>query len=439
MPLVIRMYDKYHKDGLEIIARQVYDEGFFRDAIKEYIKEHGYDRWYNVTDLDLTVAESDCFSDGETPSAKVVDNNGNILFCGRSNISDPSRGRFGYHSSMSLIPMLEEIFGPLEEEDDYSSTDYSKDGEVMTLQKASVGKGINLVFMGDAYTDRDMGNGGLYERIMQQSMKEFFAIEPYKSFQNRFNVYAVKVVSKNGRSGQGCQTALGVVSTGTSISTGNLEKCYEYALKVPAIKDRNNLTIGVIANSNYSRGIATMSEIFQSGIGVFASCGYDPEMFGPTLRHEVCGHAFAFLADEYDINRESPSQEYIDDNNYMYSKYGWYSNIDFTNDPKKVRWSSFLSDSRYKDEVGVFEGGGTYWKGVYRPSADSMMNSSMGYFNAPSRWAIYKRIMELSGETASFSKFLQYDAVNRGKKQNSAPLTRSNSGWEPDAPPVILP
>ena len=44
------------------------------------------------------------------------------------------------------------------------------------------------------------------------------------------------------------------------------------------------------------------------------------------------------------------------------------------------------------------------------------MKDDMGYFNAPSRWAIYKRIMELSGETASFDKFVEYDAVNRGKK-----------------------
>ena len=48
-----------------------------------------------------------------------------------------------------------------------------------------------------------------------------------------------------------------------------------------------------------------------------------------------------------------------------------------------------------------------------RPSHDSMMNHNAEYYNAPSRWAIYKRIMELSGETASFDKFLEYDAVNR--------------------------
>ena len=68
-----------------------------------------------------------------------------------------------------------------------------------------------------------------------------------------------------------------------------------------------------------------------------------------------------------------------------------------------------------------------------------MMNENMEYFNAPSRWAIYKRIMELSGETASFDKFLEYDAVNRGKQQSSAPRTRSAVEWEPTAPPIVVP
>ena len=129
----------------------------------------------------------------------------------------------------------------------------------------------------------------------------------------------------------------------------------------------------------------------------------------------------------------------IDKYNSLYKSYGWYSNVDFTNDPLKVRWSAFLSDERYKDEVGIFEGGAQYATGVYRPSKNSMMRENMEYYNAPSRWAIYKRIMELSGETASFEKFLEYDAVNRGKQQSSAPRTRSAVEWEPTAPPIVVP
>ena len=42
-----------------------------------------------------------------------------------------------------------------------------------------------------------------------------------------------------------------------------------------------------------------------------------------------------------------------------------------------------------------------------------MMRDNYEYYNAPSRLAIYKRIMELSGEGYSFQKFLEYDAKNR--------------------------
>ena len=34
----------------------------------------------------------------------------------------------------------------------YASTDYSRDGEVLCLLKATKGKGINIVFMGDGWT-----------------------------------------------------------------------------------------------------------------------------------------------------------------------------------------------------------------------------------------------------------------------------------------------
>jgi hypothetical protein len=73
-----------------------------------------------------------------------------------------------------------------------------------------------------------------------------------------------------------------------------------------------------------------------------------------------------------------------------------------------------------------------------------MMNMNFEFFNAPSRWAIYKRIMELSGETASFEAFLEYDVVNRGKAVQSArpPLKAAASqahGFVPTAPPIVIP
>jgi len=435
LPQLKKMHEKYHDAGLEVIARPAWGDEDGMETHKDYVLKNGYDIWYNVYSNDITYMQEAALGFKKTPFANVIDNKGNIIFSTAPNVIDP-RGRFGYVAFHDLIPFLEGIFGPLEDDEVYSSTDYSKDGEVMTLQKATEGKGINIVFMGDAYVDADMGEGGLYEELMTQSMEEFFKIEPYKTFRDRFNVYAVKVVSENGRTGEGYSTALGTTAYGSTISTGLEDKCFEYALMVPGIKDKKNLLIGVLVNSTGLRGVCSMIESLQSGVAYYASASNMADNFGVTIRHEAGGHGFAFLADEYSDNQGSPDQALIDEYNRLYSTYGWFSNVDFTNDPKKVRWSVFLSDERYKDEVGVFEGGCNLTNGVYRPSEDSMMGHNQEYYNAPSRWAIYKRIMELSGETASFDKFLEYDAVNRGNRQSSARF-RSYIDWVPDAPPIV--
>ena len=438
MPILKQMYEKYHKDGLEIIAAfnassDTSDEG---RPLKDVLLERGYDQWYNFNIWDLSTTEWSIWCAG-TPSATLVDKDGNTIASGKTNISDPLRNRFGYTASTTLIPTLESIFGPVEGDDGYESTDYSQDGQVVTIQTAATGKGINLVFMGDAYTDKDIASG-LYMEMMREAANQFFSIEPYKTFKNRFNVYAVKVVSKNGKTGAGYTTALGTQFVNGSAATGNEDKIYNYALKVPGISDKKNLTIGVLVNTIYHGGIASMSESLQSGIGYYASNGNLPYVFGNTIRHEVGGHAFAFLADEYATNPGAIPQAAMDVYNRRYKDYGWYANVDFTNDTKKIKWADFLSDSRYKDKVGVFEGGATYAKGVYKPSESSMMNENMDYFNAPSRWAIYQRIMKLSGESCTFSKFLEYDAVNRSQP-HPAPRPGNFVERVPEAPPVVRP
>ena len=445
MPSVKEYYEKYRQDGLEIIATVWHPENHdFSDSEKaleeKTIYEKGYDQWYNFFYKPYYGVMSICHL---VPTAEVYDKNGNVLFSSVYFMPDPVRKRYGsYEGEKSafddLIPFLETLLGPADAPV-YESNDFSQDGKVLTLQKASVGKGINIVFLGDGYSDKDMAAGGVYETLMQQAMDEFFAIEPYKTFRNRFNVYAVKAVSKHDRIGEGYTTALGsTFGNGTEVK-GDLTKCYEYALKVPGITDTKNLLIPVMVNTRRNAGTAYMSESLQSSVAFFSSFGNHSDAFSAILQHEAGGHGFAFLADEYVSYDNAVPAEIVDEYNRLYNAYGWYSNVDFTNNPSKIRWSAFLSDTRYEKEVGVYEGGALYSSGVWRPSANSMMNEDAPYFNAPSRWAIYKRIMELSGETASFDKFLEYDAVNRGNKVSPKALqTRPTGKAHHSAPPTVI-
>ena len=139
---------------------------------------------------------------------------------------------------------------PYEPKPIYTSTDYSRDGEVLTLQKATIGKGIDLVFMGDMYVDTLLVDGGKYELDMQASMEYFFEVEPYKSLRNRFNVYAVKAVSPQGAEG--------------SEHKFNYDNglVFDYAKKVPDI-DMEHVAVTVIRNDGnifFSSGETAMWE-----------------------------------------------------------------------------------------------------------------------------------------------------------------------------------
>ena len=85
-------------------------------------------------------------------------------------------------------------YDDLPELDYYISTDYSQDGVVTTLQTATKGAGIDVVLMGDAYSDRQIADG-TYKTDMEYIYNNLFAEEPYKSFKDHFNVHYVNVVS----------------------------------------------------------------------------------------------------------------------------------------------------------------------------------------------------------------------------------------------------
>ena len=326
----------------------------------------------------------------------------------------------------------------------YESTDYSRDGEVRTIRTASGGDGINVVIMGDAFSDREIASG-VYDRYMDQACEALFSEEPYRTYQDRFNVYAVTAVSKNNVyeplvEGAG-DTVFGMYFTyGTETSCGGAnDKVFEYAMKCPGI-DENNINEAlciVVGNTPFHAGTCHMyadgSAVAYQGVE-----NYDSEDFFGTLRHEAGGHGFAKLKDEYERSTGTiPSSEAAEIAD-QYAQYGWGANIDVTDDPSEIRWSHFLSDDRYSGLVGIYEGAALYAKGAYRPSENSIMRDNTGGYNAPSREAIFKRIMELSGEEYTWEKFVEYDAVNRGSAAKPASYRRRtvSSDFVPGAPPV---
>ncbi len=335
-----------------------------------------------------------------------------------------------------------------ESNDIYVSVDYSQDGITRQLQKASIGDGIDIVLMGDGYTDRLIADG-TYDKTMRIAMEKFFTEEPYKSFRDYFNVHTVNVVSPNEIYTDESTTALECwFGEGTNVG-GNDNKAFTYSLKAIDEDRMDEAIIIVIMNSSSHAGTcwiySTTYGDWGNGVSVsYFPAGKDAERLARVLHHEACGHGFAKLADEYIdyADAEIPPEDI--EARKKNEKYGWWKNIDFTNDPTKVKWSHFLADPRYEQEgLGVFEGALYYGYGAYRPTENSIMRDETSGFNAPSREAIYYRIHKLAYGADwkyDYEEFVKWDEKNRKKEETRGVPYRldDTEDFQPTHPPVVI-
>lgn len=424
-PTVSSIYQRYKNHSLEII-------GLCSDGTE------------NPVDAANTIESNNM----EWPT--LMSDPGSISYSGFPTImAFDETGKLIFHSSVTSRDLLPDFLKGILGEGDlpYESSDYSEDGKVYTLQQASEGNGINVILMGDAFSDRQIADG-TYEEVMRTAADAFFSEEPYTSFRNLFNVYYVTAVSKNEGYIDGGSTAFsGYFGEGTHVG-GEHNKCMQYAATCPGMTDplMNEVLIIVMMNSPTYAGTCYYgtSTAYQGDYGRGYGIAYFPigtsdEDLASVLHHEAGGHGFAKLLDEYYYESKGtiPSSE-IADNIDSRNRYGWGRNVDYTSDPNSVVWSKFISDPRYANEgLGVYEGACTYYKGAYRPTETSIMVGNVGGFNAPSREAIYNRIHKLAyGESWQFDyeTFVSWDLSRQGRSR-SVP---SQVKYKPTAPPVVL-
>ena len=328
----------------------------------------------------------------------------------------------------------------------YTSSDYSQDGIVTTLQSASEGNGINIVLMGDAFTDR-LITDGTYQTVMSETMEAFFNIEPYKSFRNRFNVFSVTAVSRYETYNGIHETALSTSFGGGASIYGDDGTVFDYATRVPGFDPDNGLICVILNEKTYAgtcrmygnytfdaEGKATMTNKDGSGAAIaYIPLGTNSEMFSQLVHHEAGGHGFAKLADEYYYSEGGTITQEAADELAVFHGAGWYTNVDTASDIENVLWATFVKDSRYTSEnIGLFEGAYLYERGVFRPTDDSVMNTNQGQFNAPSRMAIYNRINKLAngdGWVLNYDDFVNYDAINRASNPNSIRLNAAKERY----------
>lgn len=320
--------------------------------------------------------------------------------------------------------------------------EYDEDGQTQ-LQKATKGKGINIVFVGDGYDAEDIAKGSFLQD-MKEGMEYFFAVEPYKTYKEYFNVYADFAMSyesgvcssvniwrqtKFGTTyGSGANGRLGINDadvfnyvlndvTGSAITSGNVDQSL----------------IICVPNDDAYEGVTAM---YSSGaaIAFVPHSRFDyPNDYRGLIQHEAGGHGFGKLGDEYVYHRENiwtcpciccAHADHVAADKAL----GWYWNLSLNGKYKEIDWTHLIFDSRYGDIVDIYEGAYMHGRGIYRSEVNSCMNNNVPYYNTISRQAIVERIMEYSGGSFDFETFVSKDSRAMGEKF----LTRSGGNGSAD-------
>ena len=308
------------------------------------------------------------------------------------------------------------------DEYDYTTTcrvaqyfyEHEEDEEII-LQTHSRGKGINLVFLGDGFDAENISNGD-YLRVMNEQMERFFDIEPYRTYRDYFNVSTAIAVSQ--------ESGIGTVNTirRTKFETtfaggvglrGDYSAIFNYAMKVSPV-DESNLNQSLIIVTPNTIDYGGITEMWEDG-STIAFCPLSEDTYPYDARgiiqHEAGGHGFGKLGDEYIYH--NGFIEFccpLDFATLNHGKsLGWYENLSLTGKMHEVPWAHLIFDDRYSDVVDIYEGGFMHSRGVFRSEQNSCMNNNISYYNAISREAIVKRIMEYAGESYSFEKFVEND------------------------------
>ena len=322
------------------------------------------------------------------------------------------------------------------------------DGDVIVNHSATKGNGVDVVFMADCFDASEIANG-YYERVINSAIENMFALEPYNSYKEYFNIYTVIGLSPDSglpmTYSYNQESCFGSQMSGNSTGWNfkfNTSKVFEYACKTPTVTKEtlNKTTIALILNADVYAGTTYMYED-DSAISVMpVTGGVGTDRFRAAIQHEVGGHAFGKLADEYVYHND-----YVDlckcadgcrhdFELLLFQSYGWGKNLSLESNYYEVPWSHMIFDPQFSNYVDIYEGGWLHSRGIFRSENNSCMNNNVPYYSAISRQAIVERIMAYAGEEFTYEKFKEKDVPTWGYYLPSIPLSTRSA----DLPMVLI-
>ena len=201
------------------------------------------------------------------------------------------------------------------------------------------------MFTADGYDAQDIAEGAFLADI-QEGMKYFFGVEPYKTYQEYFNVYADVAMSYE----SGVCSNVNVwrdTKFDTTYGAGDNERLKidpdgvmnyvmnEVTGSVVTSKNVGQTLVVCILNSDAYEGICTL---YTNGAAVafVPHSRYEyPYDYRGVIQHEAGGHGFGKLGDEYIYHNsfidfcDCTCCGHVDALNYYFSL-GWFENLSLT-------------------------------------------------------------------------------------------------------------
>jgi len=229
-------------------------------------------------------------------------------------------------------------------------------------------KALDIVLLSEGYNQTEMQK---FMKDAQRFRDYLINCQPFSSMSDNINIWVVPVVSEE---------------SGTDLPGKNVWKntvfdshFYTFGTERYLNTVNNKQLRNAAANAPYDQIYILVNSDKYGGAGIYnyySICTADDKYSDFVFTHEF-GHAMAGLGDEYYTSDVS-----VEDF-YELKSEPWEPNLTtLVNFDKK--WKSMVNDSisiptppetKFKNVVGAFEGGGYVEKGVYRPVFDCSMKS----------------------------------------------------------------
>lgn len=313
---------------------------------------------------------------------------------------------------------------------------YDEDTE-LTLQSATKGNngGINITFVGDGYSAKDISEEA-YLTDVKEGVEYLFGLEPYKTYRDYFNVHVAFALSYESGVCSDVNiwrqtkfnTTYGAGFGGRLLVDANAVSSYvvnEVESGKITADNINQSVVICLLNSDVYEGVTSLYEK-GAAVAFIPHSRYDnPNDYRGLIQHEVGGHAFGKLADEYiyhiDYIQRCPCNCCGHVNEILSSQsLGWYRNISLCGTYSDIEWKHLIFHKDYDDIVDIYDGAFFHARGVYRSEVNSCMNNNVPYYSTISRQAIVERIKEYAGEQFSFEEFVASDSREYGEITRTA-------------------